>query len=136
MKEFHGTAEYEGLRAGEEQDRFEMGVHQARIEDELRRREDSQATSRVNTEQLPSDLDDMRVYSDLMGKTGVTGITQYGSDDSSELSPPPTTDYGGSAILFPSQTPKQSTEYEGSIVGFPPSAAPQDPFLTPRASGK
>jgi len=97
--------------------------------------------------QLPSDLNDMRAYSDLTGKTGVTGITRYrsksvGSQDSSELSsPPPTTNYGGSEISFPSQTPRErvmspppTTNYEGSLLGLPPSALPQDPFSTPRAS--
>jgi len=74
-REFFGTAEYERLRAEEKNDEFEYGVHKARIEDELRRAEDSQATSRVDTGQLPSDLNDMRTYSDLTGKTGVTGIT-------------------------------------------------------------
>ena len=29
LRLFHGTAEYEVLKAGEEQDRFEMGLHQA-----------------------------------------------------------------------------------------------------------
>jgi len=135
-RESFGTAEYDRLRAEEKNDEFEYGLHKARIEDDLRRREDSQASPRVESGQLPSDLDDMRAYSDLTGKTGVTGVTRYGSDDSSVLSLPPTTDYGGSEIKFPSQTPKQSTQYEGSSVGFPPSAAPQDPFMTPRASGK
>jgi len=144
-REFFGTAEYERLRAEEKNDEFENGVHKARIEDELRRAEDSQATSRVDTGQLPSDLDDMRAYSDLTGKTGVTGITRYGSDDSSELSsPPPTTNYGGSEISFPSQTPRErvmspqpSTNYEGSIMGLPLSALnalTEDPFSTPKAS--
>jgi len=63
------------------------------------------------------------------------------SDDSS-LSPPPTTSYGGSEISFPSQTPRErilsplpTTNYsEGSLLGLPPSALPQDPFSTPRAS--
>jgi len=63
------------------------------------------------------------------------------SSDDSSLSPPPTTDYGGSEISFPSQTPKEKTpsppstmNYEGSLLGIPPSALPQDPFSTPRAS--
>jgi len=106
-REFFGTAEYERLRAEEEKDEFEYRLHKARIKDDLRRRENSQATSRVETGQLPSDLYDVRAYSDLTGKTGVTGITRYGSDDSSELSPPPTTNYGGSDISFPSQTPEE-----------------------------
>jgi len=68
-----------------------------------------------------------------------------GSQESSRLaSPPPTTsttNYGGSEISFPSQTPRErvlsplpSTNYEGSLLGLPPSALPQDPFSTPRAS--
>jgi len=62
------------------------------------------------------------------------------SDDSSSLSPPPTTNHGGSEISFPSQTPREglppqmTTSYEGSLLGLPPSAIPQDPFVTPRAS--
>jgi len=66
------------------------------------------------------------------------------SDDSSELSPPPTTSYGGSEISFPSQTPRErvqsplpSTNYEGSLMGLPLSALnelTEDPFSTPRAS--
>jgi len=64
------------------------------------------------------------------------------SDDSSELSsPPPITNYGGSEVQFPSQTPRSrrdtprpSTNYEGSVLVFPPSALPMDPFSTPRAS--
>jgi len=57
------------------------------------------------------------------------------SDDSSVLSSPPeTTDYGGSEISFPKQT--QSTKYEGSLRAFPPSAIPEDPFSTPRTSGR
>jgi len=138
---FFGTAEYKRLKAEEEKDEFEYEVHKARIEDELRRHKDSQATSRIGTGQLPSDLDEMRAYSHLTGKTGVRGITWYGSEDFSELSPPPTTSYGGSQISFPShtprervQSPKPSTNYEGSLLGLPPSAIPQDPFSTPRAS--
>jgi len=141
-RELHGDSEYERLRNEQKKEEFEAGLRYARIEDDLRRREDSQATSRVESGQLPSDLDDMRVYSDLTGKTGVMGITRYEGDDSSELSPPPTTSYGGSEISFPSQTPRErvlsplpATNYsEGSLLGFPLSALPQDPFLTPRAS--
>jgi len=140
-RDLHGDSEYERLRDEEKKEEFEAGLRYARIEDDLRRREDSQATSRVETGQLPSDLNDMRAYSDLTGKIGVTGITRYVSDDSSELSPPPTTSYGGSEISFPSQTPRErvatplpSTNYEGSLLGLPPSAIPQDPFSTPRAS--
>jgi len=57
------------------------------------------------------------------------------SQESTRLSSPlPTKSYGGSAINFSSETPRQSTVYEGSIVGFPPSAVPVDPFQVPRAS--
>jgi len=64
------------------------------------------------------------------------------SSDDSSLSPPPTTSYGGSEISFPSQTPGEkvatpqpTTNYsEGSLLGLPPSALPEDPFSTPRAS--
>jgi len=63
------------------------------------------------------------------------------SSDNSSLSPPPTASYGGSEISFPSRTPgervlspPQSTNYEGSLMGLPPSAIPQNPFPTPRAS--
>jgi len=141
-RDLHGDSEYERLRDKEKKEEFDMGLRYARAEDDLRRRENSQATSRVESGQLPSNLDDMRAYSDLTGKTGVTGITRYKGDDSSELSPPPTTSYGGSEISFPSQTPRErvlsplpSTNYsEGSLLGFPLSALPQDPFSTPRAS--
>jgi len=141
-REFFGTQEYNRLKAEEKKEEFEYGLHKARIEDELRRCEDSQATSRADTGQLPSDLEEMRSYSDLTGKTGVTGITRYGSDDSSELSPPPsTTNYGGSKIPFTLQTPRErvvsplpTTDYGGSHLGLPPSAQPRDPFSTPRAS--
>jgi len=140
-RDLHGDPEYERLRDEEKKEEFETGLCHARIEDDLRRAEDSQATSRVGMGQHPSDLSDMRAYSDLTGKTGVTGVTRYGSDDSSELSPPPTTNYGGSEISFPSQTPRErvlsplpTTNYEGSLLGLPPSALPQDPFSTPMAS--
>jgi len=99
QRQFFGTPDYETLKAGEEKDRFEYESHKRRIEDDLRRREDSQATSRVETGQLPSDLDNMRAYSDLPEKAGVTGITRYGSGDSSELSPLPTTIYWRSIQL-------------------------------------
>jgi len=67
------------------------------------------------------------------------------SQKSSRLSSPPpttsTTNYGGSEVSFPSQTPRErvlsplpSTNYEGSLLGLPPSTLPQDPFSTPRAS--
>jgi len=141
-RELHGDSEYKRLRDVEKKEEFEAGLRYARVEDDLRRREDSQATSRVESGQLPSDLDDMRAYSDLTGKTGVTQITRYEGDDSSELSPLPTTNYGGSEVSFTSQTPRErvssplpATNYsEGSLLGFPPSALPQDPFSTPRAS--
>jgi len=57
------------------------------------------------------------------------------SDGSDLTSPPPTTNYGGSGISFPAETPRETTAYEGSIVAFPPSALPMDPFSTPRLSG-
>ena len=62
------------------------------------------------------------------------------SSDDSSLSSPPTTNYRGSEIQFPSQTPRDeippvSTLYGGSVVAMPPSAIPQDPFSIPRASG-
>jgi len=128
LREFHGTAEYERLRAGEERDRFEMGVHQARIEDDLRRHENCPASNRVESGWLPSDLNDMRAYSDLTGKTGITGVTRrrsssVGSIESSVLSSPP-----------PTTISNKSMVYEGSILAMPPSALPMDPFSTPRAS--
>jgi len=63
-----------------------------------------------------------------------------GSQESSSLSsPPPTTNYRGSEIQFPSQTPRDEevpsvpiTSYGGSILAMPPSALPLDPFATPR----
>jgi hypothetical protein len=123
LRQFHGTQEYERLEAGEERDSFEMGLHQAKIEDELRRREDSQATPRQESGWLPTNLDDMRAYSDLTGKTGVTGVTRHrsgsvGSVSSGLSSPPPT------------------TVYEGSLLALPPSAIAQDPFANPSTSGK
>jgi len=143
-RELHGDSEYERLREEEKREEFEYGLHKARIEDDFRRAEDSQATPGEDTGQLPSDINDMRAYSDLPGKTGVTGITRYGSDDSSDLLPPPTTSYGGSEISFPSRTPRervttplQSTNYEGSLMGLPLSALnelTEDAFPTPRAS--
>jgi len=140
-RELRGDSEYERLRDEEKKEEFEAGFEYARIEDDLRRRENSHATSGVETGQLPSDLDDVRAYSDLTAKTGVTGITQYGSDDSSELSPPPTTNYGGSDISFPSRTPRErvlsplpSTNYEGSLMCLPQSAVPEEPFSNARAS--
>jgi len=67
-------------------------------------------------------------------------VQTISSDDDSSLSPPPTSNYGGSEIQFPPQTPRDevssvpSMSYGGSIVAMPPSALPIDPFLTPRAS--
>jgi len=115
---FHGTQEYERLKAQEEKEDFEKGQRMARIEDDLRRREESQVTSRVESGQLPSNLSDMRAYSDLTGITGVTGITRYGSDVSSKLS-----------------SPLPSTQYGGSVLPFPPSAISQNPFSTPSVTG-
>jgi len=143
-RDLHGDSEYERLRDEEKKEEFEAGLRYARNEDVLRRAENSQTTSRVDTGQLPSDLNDMRAYSDLTGKTGVMGITRYGSDGSS-LSPPPTTNYGGSEISFPSQTPRErvmsplpTTNYsEGSLMGLPLSALnalTEDPFSTAKAS--
>jgi len=109
-RDLHGHSGYERLRDEEKKEEFEAGLRYARVEDELRRRKNSQVTTRLESGQLPSDLDDMRAYSDLTGNTGVTGITRYrsrsvGSQESSRLSsPPPTTNYGGSDISFPSQT--------------------------------
>jgi len=91
--QFFGTPEYAGIRAGEKQDEFEYRHQKAWVKDDLGRRENRQATSRVNTAQLPSDLDDMSEYSDLTGKSGVTEISRYESDVSWELSPQPTTNY-------------------------------------------
>jgi len=70
----------------------------------------------------------MREYSNLTGKTGITGVTRrrsssVGSIESSVLSlPPPTT------------MSNKSTVYEGSILAMPPSALPMDPFSTPKAT--
>jgi len=123
LRQFHGTQEYEVLKAEEEQDRIEMGLYRARIEDDLRRREDSQATPRQESGWLPSDLNDMRAYSDLTGKTGITGVTRRRSSSvgsrSSGLSSPPLT-----------------MVYGGSILAMPLSAISQDPFATPRTSGR
>jgi len=86
----------------------------------------------------------LRVYTIPSDGSELSSVpaTSYGGSEISFLthtpgdvqSPRPTTDY--SLISFPSQTPQQLTEYERSIAGFPPSAAPQDPFETPRASGQ
>jgi len=78
---------------------------------------------------------------DEYGNRRPPAVYTISSDDSS-LSPPPTTSYGGSEISFPSQTPGErvpsplpTTNYsQGSLLGLPPSALPQDPFSTPRAS--
>ena len=48
--------------------------------------------------------------------------------------PPTSTSYGEREGSFPQQT--QSTRYEGSILAMPPSAVSQDPFATPRTSGR
>jgi len=68
-------------------------------------------------------------------------VQPISSDTSSVLLSPPATDYGGSDIPFPSQTPVQRvptpcpmTSYGGSVVAMPLSALPTDPFTTPRAS--
>jgi len=74
-RDLHGDSEYERLRDEEKKEEFEAGLRYARVEHDLRRAEGSRATSRVEMGQLPSDLNDMRAYSDLTGKTGVTGIT-------------------------------------------------------------
>jgi len=58
-RELHGDSEYERLRDEDKKEEFEAGWCYARVEDDLRRGEDSQATSRVETGQLPSDLNDM-----------------------------------------------------------------------------
>jgi len=70
----------------------------------------------------------MREYSDLTGKTGITGVTRrrsssVGSIESSRLSSPP-----------PTTISNKSTVYGGSILAMPPSALPMDPFSTSRAS--
>jgi len=66
-------------------------------------------------------------------------VPTISSADDSSLSPPPTTNYGGSEIAFPSCTPRErvqsplpATNHEGSLLGLPLSALPQDPFSTPR----
>jgi len=81
---------------------------------------------------------------DEYGNRCSNAVHTISSDDSSELSSPPTTSYSGSEISFPSKTPQErvmsplpTTNYsEGSLLGLPPSAVDQDPFATPRASGK
>ena len=65
----------------------------------------------------------MRAYSDLTGKTGVTGVTRHrsrsvGSTGSELSSPPPTIIHGG------------------SILDMPPSGISLDPISTPRTSGR
>jgi len=77
-----------------------------------------------------------RVYTIPSTRSGRQRSRSLDSQGLSRLSsPPPTTDYGGSGISFPAETPRATTVYEGSIVGFPPSAIPLDPFSTPRLSG-
>jgi len=79
----------------------------------------------------------------MAGEVGVSAITRYGSDDHSEMSSLASvmTNYRGSEISFPSQTPRKrepsplpTTNYEGSLLGVPPSVQPLDPFSTPSAS--
>jgi len=139
--QFFGTPEYAGIRPGEKQDEFKYRHRNACVEDDLWRRENRLATYRVNTAQLPSDLDHMSEYSDLTRKSGVTEITIYESEDSSELSPQPTTNYGRSDISLPLKTARERvattqrvTWYGGSHLGLPLSAIPEDSFSTPRAS--
>jgi len=81
---------------------------------------------------------------DEHGNRRPPAVCTISSDSTSLSSPPPTTNYGGSEISFPSQTPRErvssplpTTNYEGSIMGLPPSALNalrEDPFSTPRAS--
>jgi len=81
---------------------------------------------------------------DKYGNRRGHAVHTISSDDSSSLSPPPTTNYGGSEISFPSRTPGErvlsplpSTNYEGSLRGLPLSALnelTEDPFSTPTAS--
>jgi len=83
-----------------------------------------------------------RVYTIPSMRSGRQRSRSLDRQGSSELSsPPPTTNYGGSEIQFPSQTPRDEelssvpiTSYGGSILAMPPSALPVDPFSTPRAS--
>jgi len=56
QREFHGTQKYQRLKAQEKQENFETGLNRARIEDDLRRREHSQTTSRIESGQLQSDF--------------------------------------------------------------------------------
>jgi len=85
-----------------------------------------------------------RVYtilSDTQRSIGRQRSISVHSQESSRLwSPPPTTNYGGSEVSIPSQTPRArvqsplpTTNYEGSLLGLPPSALPEDPFSIPRA---
>jgi hypothetical protein len=122
LRGLYGTPEFEILKEQTEKERFETGSHRECIEDDLRRFEDSEATSSQESGWLHSDLDDMRLYSDRTGKTGVSGITRFACENkdgrmSSELSSPPLT-----------------TEYGRSIDAMPPSALPLDRFSTPRVS--
>jgi len=85
---------------------------------------------------LPVNADEDR------NRLGQVKVNTISSDDGSSLSPPPTMNYGGSEIFFPSQTPRErvvsplpATDYsERSLLGLPPRAITQDPFSTPRAS--
>jgi len=60
QRQFPRTPEYERLKAQEEQEDFNISLNRARIEDDLRRRENSPTTPRQESGWLPSDLDDMR----------------------------------------------------------------------------
>jgi len=80
--------------------------------------------------------------SDEYGNRHPHAVHTISSDEGSDMSsPPPTTNYRGSEISFPMQTPGErvtsplpSTNYEGSLLGLPPSALPDNLFSTPRAS--
>jgi len=66
---------------------------------------------------------------DEYGNRRPSGVHSISSEDSSRLSSPPVTNYGGREIAFPSTTPKGnehtlSTNHEGSLFGLPPSAIP------------
>ena len=53
-KGYLSTPEFESLREQEKSEEFEYGLFKARTEDDLRRRKNRQATSRVESKQLPS----------------------------------------------------------------------------------
>jgi len=69
-RDLHGDSEYESLRNQEKKEELKAGLRYTHAEDDLRRRNDSQATSRVETGQHPSDRDDMREYSDHGWRSG------------------------------------------------------------------